>query len=355
MSISPNEKLIATGSFDEILLWNLSSAECLFVINDHGDAIDSVILTNTLLYSGSHNSTIKIHLVNTGKCIRTMRGHKSGVTCLALCVQDVNKSRILVSGSRDHTIRLWKMGSFSQTLIYALRANDPSAVGFLSDDKNSFYPILSKQCFNIAIKTVLELDHNNYPLWHKLILSDDNATLVEILVKFNPELAYFMHPVLKRTAYDLTTGAVRAKMDNVLFFCGRYKISSGAVVHKSATSVVISAVDMSSEAVARAVVLKLIKDEDQFNREIDKRLGLDSEFVVPILSHSKSPALANRWCNDVAAIGFGEYPYGIILEAAERNLMVAIAQGWDILIETMLKFHRYHLLFTQYFLCCFVF
>jgi hypothetical protein len=138
-----------------------------------------------------------------------------------------------------------------------------------------------------------------------------------------------MHPVLKRSAYDLTTGSVRSKMDETLFFCGRFKISTGTFVHKSKTAIVLPAVDMTKDdsVISKNVVIKLMKNEDQFNCELEQRNTLSDNFVVPILFHSKIAPLTKRWDDDIRVLEVGQYDFGIIMEAAEKNLMVVIAQG----------------------------
>ena len=325
VSITPNEKILASGSFDDIRVWDIATAQCLYIITDHADAVDTIIATDYWLYSGSHNSKIKIHRLSNGVCMRTLKGHSSGVTCLAL-----SDSSVLYSGSRDHTIRWYKLGTISQQLIYALRANDSSAAGILVDIKSLIQDGEDLgTLLDIALRTVLEADHDNCPLWHKLILNDQNDILVGTLVNIYKGLAYLMHPVLKRSAYDLTTGSVRSKMDETLFFCGRFKISTGTFVHKSKTAIVLPAVDMTKDdsVISKNVVIKLMKNEDQFNCELEQRNTLSDNFVVPILVHSKIEPLTKRWDDDIRVLEVGQYDFGIIMEAAEKNLMVVIAQG----------------------------
>ena len=60
--------------------------------------------------SGSADSTVCLWSLPTGEKIAGLRGHQSGVTCLAFNPEGT----LLVSGGEDQTIRLWEISSASQ-------------------------------------------------------------------------------------------------------------------------------------------------------------------------------------------------------------------------------------------------
>ena len=65
----------------------------------------------------------------------------------------------------------------------------------------------------------------------------------------------------------------------------------------------------------------------QFRREIDARAGgLGADSVVTIVASSDAPALRARWTRDAAKRGYGGYPRGIVMKAAQRNVMVILLQ-----------------------------
>lgn len=53
------------------------------------------------------------------------------------------------------------------------------------------------------------------------------------------------------------------------------------------------------------------------------RKGLSPEYIVEVLLDSTE---LPRWAEDVHEHGYGEYPYGLVLPAAERNLMYILLQ-----------------------------
>ena len=58
------------------------------------------------LVSCSQDKSIKIWNVTSGKCIRTMIGHTSGVNRIRIYAND-----LLASGSLDGNIKLWDLAS----------------------------------------------------------------------------------------------------------------------------------------------------------------------------------------------------------------------------------------------------
>jgi WD40 repeat protein len=56
---------------------------------------------------GGNSINIQVYSIRTGLLVKEMEGHTDSVTCMAL---DAN---ILITGSDDHSIRLWNLGNFS--------------------------------------------------------------------------------------------------------------------------------------------------------------------------------------------------------------------------------------------------
>ncbi|MCA2659044.1 MAG: WD40 repeat domain-containing protein [Microcystis sp. M049S2] len=95
-----------SGSVDKtIKLWNVETGKEIRTLKGHDDLVTSVNFSpdGKTLVSGSWDKTIKLWNVETGQEIRTLKGHDSAV-------RSVNFSpdgKTLVSGSDDNTIKLW--------------------------------------------------------------------------------------------------------------------------------------------------------------------------------------------------------------------------------------------------------
>ena len=75
----------------------------------HADWIRQLIITpnGKMLISGSLDGTIRLWRLPDGRHIRTLEGHSDSVFCLSISPD----GKILASGSLDNTIRLWDLHS----------------------------------------------------------------------------------------------------------------------------------------------------------------------------------------------------------------------------------------------------
>lgn len=86
----------------------LNKEALIMTLEGHSGIVSSVAVTpdNSKIVSGSSDHTIKIWDMNTGKLLNTLEGHSSGVRSVAI-TSDNNK---IVSGCDDKTIRVWDLG-----------------------------------------------------------------------------------------------------------------------------------------------------------------------------------------------------------------------------------------------------
>jgi len=71
-------------------------------LKGHAKGIWSLnFFTNTLLISGSYDTTIRIWNIQTGKCVKTLLGHDGAVWSMNRC------DNTLVTGSQDRTVKIW--------------------------------------------------------------------------------------------------------------------------------------------------------------------------------------------------------------------------------------------------------
>lgn len=136
-----------------------------------------------------------------------------------------------------------------------------------------------------------------------------------------------------RPAYDVATKVVKLKMDDAVLFCGRFRIISKSPEHKSATSVVLRALDVLEND--EAVVVKLMCKEEQYKKELESRTALIIEVevgdiekhTITVKIHSASPELKDRWAKEAGEkLGFQNYNYGIVMAAGDRNLRIIYTQ-----------------------------
>jgi len=102
-----NKDYFASASNDsKIKIWDYNNRKCLNTLRGHTDCILFLILlkkNNNYLCSGSVDLTIRIWDWENISCLHVLRGHKNWVKCICEL-----SNGIILSGSDDYTIKLWK-------------------------------------------------------------------------------------------------------------------------------------------------------------------------------------------------------------------------------------------------------
>lgn len=175
-------------------------------------------------------------------------------------------------------------------------------------------------------------------LLSKSTLSACDNTIINGLVRLKDsikDICYVKDAVGKR-AIDCARGDIRVQMMKMLIFYGRYEFDEGVAAHQSATCIVKLATDMSDSKHTKKVALKIMKNLDQYKREIYVRTtgNFNAHRVLGIL-HSYSIDESPLFREALTEYNLQDYPYCIVMEAADRNLKSVIdheriaGQNWS--------------------------
>jgi WD40 repeat protein/serine/threonine protein kinase len=100
----------------------------------HLTQISSLVIQGEIAVTGSYDHTIRIWNLSEGKCLQTLSGHQGPVLSLSLS----NDFHYLLSGSADKTVRLWDLKSGESLQIYSGYKHWVIHVKFASDSQYFF-------------------------------------------------------------------------------------------------------------------------------------------------------------------------------------------------------------------------
>jgi WD40 repeat protein len=140
----------------------------------HGGPVWCLQVSGSTLYSGSYDKCIKMWDINSGECMKTFRSHTGWVSCMDMMTKNqvigsvINggggSGEILVSGSWDATIKLWRPDT-GRLLKTITRENAADAVYCLKCDRRSSGQIaVGGRCPDVHILDVSSPVTINRPL-----------------------------------------------------------------------------------------------------------------------------------------------------------------------------------------------
>lgn len=135
-------RIISASDDHSIHVYSPSTGELLQVLEGHEGGVWALAASRDTLVSGSTDRTVRIWNIETGRCTHVFAGHTSTVRCLAIVrpeVVDVQgeggiitqekwpKRSLIVTGSRDHSLRVWTLPHKGDPEYRWANADDPDA------------------------------------------------------------------------------------------------------------------------------------------------------------------------------------------------------------------------------------
>jgi WD40 repeat protein len=119
--------------FGEVRLWNVADGKLIRLFEGHRDAIYSMALSpdQKILATGSYDQKIKLWDLPGGKEIKTLSGHNGAVYGLAFRPD----GKILASASADRTVKLWDVVTGQRRETFSQPLKEQFAVAFSADGK----------------------------------------------------------------------------------------------------------------------------------------------------------------------------------------------------------------------------
>lgn len=108
---------------------------------------------SNIIVSGSDDSTLRVWRADTGECIRILEGHKGGVWCSQITSED-----IVISGSTDRTLKIWEPLVSGQPLhtlqghtstVRCIALNRDEVVSGSRDKTLRLWHVISGRCLHV--------------------------------------------------------------------------------------------------------------------------------------------------------------------------------------------------------------
>ena len=154
---------LVTASQDDTQLrvWDLLTGEEIGRLRGHRGTVKCIQVEDHICLTGSEDGTVRVWDLKTGKCTHVFGGHTSTVRCLAIVRPQVievtgedgvirrerwPKRSLIVTGSRDHTLRVWTLPK-------------PGEVEYQWPDVNSIDGELSEVCISPSTELGISSHH----------------------------------------------------------------------------------------------------------------------------------------------------------------------------------------------------
>ena len=145
--IFSHNRIISASDDHSIHVHSPFTGELLHSLDGHEGGVWTLAVHNDILVSGSTDRTVRIWNLSNGRCTHVFGGHTGTVRCLAIVkpewvdVEDENgvitkqkwpKRRLIVTGSRDHSLRVWTLprAGEAEYQCFGTEANEGEPVGF---------------------------------------------------------------------------------------------------------------------------------------------------------------------------------------------------------------------------------
>lgn len=116
-------RIISASDDHSIHVYSPHTGQLIHSLDGHKGGVWSVAATKDTLVSGSTDGTVRIWDLSNGRCTRVFGGHTSTVRCVAIVQPEIidveehgvitrekwPKQPLIISGSRDHSLRVWAL------------------------------------------------------------------------------------------------------------------------------------------------------------------------------------------------------------------------------------------------------
>jgi F-box and WD-40 domain protein CDC4 len=168
-------RIISASDDNSINVYSPITGQLIKSLEGHQGGVWALAATKDTLVSGSTDRTVRIWDLKTWNCTHVFGGHTSTVRCLAIVKPEIvnvvgedgvtrkerwPKRPLIVTGSRDHTLRVWTLP----------RPGDEEYRCYTADDADDEIDVCEKVLTLINCSNLQEQDDAEENPYHKLLL-----------------------------------------------------------------------------------------------------------------------------------------------------------------------------------------
>ncbi|RYR77503.1 hypothetical protein Ahy_A01g001990 isoform B [Arachis hypogaea] len=138
--VGDDEKFLALATnLEQVRVYDLASMSCSYVLSGHTEIVlclDTCVSSSgrSLIVTGSKDNSVRLWEAESKSCIGVGVGHMGAVGAVAFSKR---KRDFFVSGSSDHTLKVWSMNGLSDDMTMAINLKAKAVVAAHDKDINS--------------------------------------------------------------------------------------------------------------------------------------------------------------------------------------------------------------------------
>ncbi|RYR30029.1 hypothetical protein Ahy_B01g054797 isoform B [Arachis hypogaea] len=138
--VGDDEKFLALATnLEQVRVYDLASMSCSYVLSGHTEIVlclDTCVSSSgrSLIVTGSKDNSVRLWEAESKSCIGVGIGHMGAVGAVAFSKR---KRDFFVSGSSDHTLKVWSMNGLSDDMTMAINLKAKAVVAAHDKDINS--------------------------------------------------------------------------------------------------------------------------------------------------------------------------------------------------------------------------
>ncbi|ESW27427.1 hypothetical protein PHAVU_003G200800 [Phaseolus vulgaris] len=138
--LGDDEKFLALATnLEQVRIYDTASMSCSYVLSGHTETVlclDTCVSTSgrTLIVTGSKDNNVRLWESESANCIGVGIGHMGAVGAIAFSKR---KRDFFVSGSSDHTLKVWSMDGLSDNMTLPINLKAKAVVAAHDKDINS--------------------------------------------------------------------------------------------------------------------------------------------------------------------------------------------------------------------------